>query len=289
MIFKERYLKDSLFNQKDIAEIKQLDNQNKKVIMSREKHYVNHETGEILGTEVLSLQVKSKDEFVKIFVENMDYLGKTLEGFEFKTLFFVLKKIDYQNSLIIDSTFRKNLSILFGNKSPSVITRAIKGLIEKQILIEINTPELRERFQSFVGSAYYVNPNIIGKGSFRDIKKLRQTTIVDYDFEQNQVKKRVNVDAEYNEAQDVLENSNDYQIDNVELIENKNDNIKEANLIISKKDDDVNQNSLGQKSDIAIALAQIELEEAQLKLKKATLLQQSNGENSTLEGGEGEG
>ncbi|EQB0813896.1 hypothetical protein ACYA4W_001713, partial [Campylobacter upsaliensis] len=269
-------MENSLFNQKDIAEIKQLDNQNKKVIMSREKHYVNHETGEIVGTEVLSLQVKTKDEFVKIFVENMDYLGKTLEGFEFKTLFFVLKKIDYQNSLIIDSTFRKNLSILFGNKSPSVIARAIKGLIEKQILIEINTPELRERFQSFVGNAYYVNPNIIGKGSFRDIKKLRQTTIVDYDFEQNQVKKRVNVDTEYKEAQDVLENSADYQIDNVELIENEKDKIKGTNLIISKKDESDGIKEMEHKPDIAIALAQIELEEAQLKLKKATLLQQNS-------------
>ncbi|ELW9007476.1 hypothetical protein SIN57_001152 [Campylobacter upsaliensis] len=206
----------------------------------------------------------------------MDYLGKTLEGFEFKTLFFVLKKIDYQNSLIIDSTFRKNLSILFGNKSPSVIARAIKGLIEKQILIEINTPELRERFQSFVGNAYYVNPNIIGKGSFRDIKKLRQTTIVDYDFEQNQVKKRVNVDTEYKEAQDVLENSADYQIDNVELIENEKDKIKGTNLIISKKDEKDAIKEMEHKPDIAIALAQIELEEAQLKLKKATLLQQNS-------------
>ena len=282
-------MNNSLFNQNDIAEIKQLDNQNKKVIMSREKHYVNHETGEILGTEVLSLQVKTKDEFVKIFVENMDYLGKTLEGFEFKTLFFVLKKIDYQNSLIIDSTFRKNLSILFGNKSPSVIARAIKGLVEKQILIEINTPELRERFQSFVGNAYYVNPNIIGKGSFRDIKKLRQTTVVDYDFEQNQVKKRVNVDTEYKEAQEVLENSNDYQIDNVEVIENEKNNTKEANLIISKKNTNTEQNSLNHNSDIAIALAKIELEEAQLKLKKATLLQQSNGVSPDTNTGGGGG
>lgn len=54
-------------------------------------------------------ELKTKDEFVKLFVENIEYIGKKLDSFEFKTLFFILQKIDYQNSLVIDSTFKKIL------------------------------------------------------------------------------------------------------------------------------------------------------------------------------------
>jgi|GEM_PF-6464055 len=79
-----------------------LKDQNRKTLIAKEKQYINHLTGEVLSSESYSIQVKTQDEFVKLFVENIDYLGKKLDGFEFKTLFFILKKIDYQNALVID-------------------------------------------------------------------------------------------------------------------------------------------------------------------------------------------
>lgn len=235
--------------------------------ISKEKQYINHLTGEVLSSESYSIQVKTQDEFVKLFVENIDYLGKKLDGFEFKTLFFILKKMDYQNSLVIDSTFKKNLSVCFNNKSPSAISRAISGLIEKKVLLKIDTMELKQKFQAFVGDTYYVHPNIIGKGSFRDIKKLRQTIVTDFDFENNKVTKSSSIDTAYKDGQDLLDNTQKYEIDNVEIINNTNTNEKIANILVSEKEEDKN-------NDINFELAQIELEEAQLKLKKATLLKQ---------------
>ena len=261
-----------MIQNQELTGIKELNlkDENKKTLISKEKQYIDHTTGEILSSESYSIQVKTKDEFVKLFVENIDYLGKKLDGFEFKTLFFILQKMDYQNSLVIDSTFKKNLSICFDNKSPSVISRAITGLINKNILLKIDTMDLKEKFRSYIGNSYYVNPNIIGKGSFRDIKKLRQTIITDFDFENNKITKSSSIDTTYEDGQDLIDNTQNYKVD-------EKNNKQTANIIVSKTEKD-KENIIGYNEDsnnIAYELAQIELEEAKLKLKKAMLLKNS--------------
>ena len=261
-----------MIQNQELTGIKELNlkDENKKTLISKEKQYIDHTTGEILSSESYSIQVKTKDEFVKLFVENIDYLGKKLDGFEFKTLFFILQKMDYQNSLVIDSTFKKNLSICFDNKSPSVISRAITGLINKNILLKIDTMDLKEKFRSYIGNSYYVNPNIIGKGSFRDIKKLRQTIITDFDFENNKITKSASIDTTYEDGQDLIDNTQSYKVD-------EKNNKQTANIIVSKTEKD-KENIIGHNensNNIAYELAQIELEEAKLKLKKAMLLKNS--------------
>lgn len=261
-----------IIQNQELTGIKELNlkDENKKTLISKEKQYIDHTTGEILSSESYSIQVKTKDEFVKLFVENIDYLGKKLDGFEFKALFLILQKMDYRNSLVIDSTFRKNLSICFDNKSPSVISRAITGLINKNILLKIDTMELKEKFHSYVGNSYYVNPNIIGKGSFRDIKKLRQTIITNFDFENNKITKSSSIDTTYEDGQDLIDNTQNYKVD-------EKNNKQTANIIVSKTEKD-KENIIGHNensNNIAYELAQIELEEAKLKLKKAILLKNS--------------
>lgn len=261
-----------MIQNQELTGIKELNlkDENKKTLISKEKQYIDHTTGEILSSESYSIQVKTKDEFVKLFVENIDYLGKKLDGFEFKALFLILQKMDYRNSLVIDSTFRKNLSICFDNKSPSVISRAITGLINKNILLKIDTMDLKEKFRSYIGNSYYVNPNIIGKGSFRDIKKLRQTIITNFDFENNKITKSASIDTTYEDGQDLIDNTQSYKVD-------EKNNKQTANIIVSKTEKD-KENIIGYNEDsnnIAYELAQIELEEAKLKLKKAMLLKNS--------------
>lgn len=268
-----------MIQNQELTGIKELNlkDENKKTLISKEKQYIDHTTGEILSSESYSIQVKTKDEFVKLFVENIDYLGKKLDGFEFKTLFFILQKMDYQNSLVIDSTFKKNLSICFDNKSPSVISRAITGLINKNILLKIDTMDLKEKFRSYIGNSYYVNPNIIGKGSFRDIKKLRQTIITDFDFENNKITKSASIDTTYEDGQDLIDNTQSYKVDDIEYSKDEENNKQTANIIVSKTEKD-KENIIGYNEDsnnIAYELAQIELEEAKLKLKKAMLLKNS--------------
>lgn len=268
-----------MIQNQELTGIKELNlkDENKKTLISKEKQYIDHTTGEILSSESYSIQVKTKDEFVKLFVENIDYLGKKLDGFEFKTLFFILQKMDYQNSLVIDSTFKKNLSICFDNKSPSVISRAITGLINKNILLKIDTMDLKEKFRSYIGNSYYVNPNIIGKGSFRDIKKLRQTIITDFDFENNKITKSASIDTTYEDGQDLIDNTQNYKVDDIEYSKDEENNKQTANIIVSKTEKD-KENIIKYNEDsnnIAYELAQIELEEAKLKLKKAMLLKNS--------------
>jgi|GEM_PF-4058871 len=142
--------------------------------------------------------------------------------------------------------------------------------------------ELKQKFQSFVGDSYYVNPNIIGKGSFRDIKKLRQTIVTDFDFENNKVTKSSSIDTTYKDGEDLLDNAEKYKVDNIEIIDDTNVNERTANIIVSEKQEETqNSKEKESKSDnINYELAQIEFEEAQLKLRKATLLKEYNESNS---------
>ena len=55
-----------------------LKDQNRKTLIAKEKQYINHLTGEVLSSESYSIQVKTQDEFVKLFVENIDS-SKTID------------------------------------------------------------------------------------------------------------------------------------------------------------------------------------------------------------------
>lgn len=42
-----------------------------------------------------------------------------------------------------------------------------------------------------------MNPQIIGKGSFKDLKKLRQTVVKTFDFDNLEFKQEISVESEY--------------------------------------------------------------------------------------------
>ena len=111
---------------------------------------------------------------------------------------------------------------------------------------------------------------------------MRQTIVTDFDFENNKVTKSSSIDTTYKDGEDLLDNAEKYKVDNIEIIDDTNVNERTANIIVSEKQEETqNSKEKESKSDnINYELAQIEFEEAQLKLRKATLLKEYNESNS---------
>ncbi|TEX99681.1 hypothetical protein [Campylobacter sp. US33a] len=216
--------------------IKYLGAGKKKILLSKNKEVVDNITGEIILSEEFKVeQVQTKDEFTKLFVENIDYLGNKLEDSEFKIFFYVVKRIDYNNIITIDSSFRKNVSKMY-DISTSTVSRSIKGLIAKGVLLPMSE-EMKEKYGMWAGDSYLINPNIIGKGSFRDVKHLRQIVVNDFDFEQFKISKTATVLAQYDGGEKLISAPHDYDIREISISKDEKNNYVDGNIVVSKKEE----------------------------------------------------
>ena len=98
--------KDNMSNVelKKVKEEKEYSVYTERVIEKDEK------TGEILrDTAVDVIKAKKRDNFIKIFVTNLDFLGANLTNAERQVLVGLLSKVDFQNIVYIHSELRKDL------------------------------------------------------------------------------------------------------------------------------------------------------------------------------------
>ena len=82
-----------------------------------------------------------------------------------------------------------------------------------------------------------LNPQIVGKGSIKDLKQLRQTTVKTFNFETLEMTKEILTDAAYDGFDKVLAAPDDFQIDSVKQIQHSA-NKSETEIVISKKHDE---------------------------------------------------
>lgn len=303
--------------------IKNLNDYNKKhQVVYRQENSILGIDGSIQNVEKFVVaRETTKEDFIKLFVENIYYLVK-LDNNE-KTLFFIiLSKMDYKNIIFFDRSLKKGI-IESGVMSKTSLYRAFNGLLNKKVLFEIENKEnLKEIMMIYSNEAYIVNPNLVGKGSFRDLKQLRHTMVTDYDFEKLEIRQQLIQQEKHDGFDKIAENIDEHEIKKVEKQDNEtkivlgkkiNETHKQATLFDEDegKSEDINDTKLliakielkeaelklkkieieqKDSSDVdrKILIAQIELEEAQLKLKKATLLQQNSEIAQVNTGGGGE-
>ncbi|HDZ5106159.1 TPA: hypothetical protein RTH20_001650, partial [Campylobacter jejuni] len=119
----------------------------------------------------------------------------------------------------------------------SSVYRAIKELEDKNVIFKI-TKEQQEEYDIISPNSYIMNPQIIGKSSFKDLKKLRQTTIKEFDFEKLEMTQKVEVEIEYEGLDKVKKNPENYYIEDIKQISSPNtiENQKEqkARLFVEK-------------------------------------------------------
>jgi hypothetical protein len=133
--------------------------------------------------------------------------------------------MNYKNVITISTELRKLIEIKAGISRTTIFT-AIKGLQEKEVLLSPNSDEAREEYNIYSKNSFVLNPNVIGKGSIKDLKKLRQTVVTDFDFDKLEATQEVVRQVEYDGLEDVKNGKN-----SIESIDKSYDDIKKERKI----------------------------------------------------------
>ncbi|MBZ7936319.1 hypothetical protein H2279_06745 [Campylobacter sp. B0100352/1] len=224
-----------------MKEIVDLENKPITRLYNKVEEKVDNITGEVTTIVTSFLQKeKTKDDFIKLFVENINYLTDNLSNSALRVVLMMFRNLNYQNIFHYNSDF----VAYFTNKKilgKSSVYRAIKELEDKNVIFKI-TKEQQEEYDIISPNSYIMNPQIIGKGSFKDLKKLRQTTIKEFDFEKLEMTQKVEVESEYEGLDEVKKNPDDYYIEDIKQISSHN--AIENQIIISKKELEVDNRAL---------------------------------------------
>lgn len=217
------------------------------VIYRKEQSIENHETGEIQERKnIVIAKEKNKAGFVKIFVDNIDYIVR-LDNAE-KILFFrVLKGLNYKNVFMFDKSFKKRIEdgkIL----SRTALYRAFKGLVEKEVLIKISDMESKEDIKylvdddiSYLDDSYLANPDIVGKGSWSELETLRQTITLNFDFKNYEITKETTQEATYSGFNEISNNINTHEVKQITNVTDGKHT--ETEIIIGEKEQDFDKSA----------------------------------------------
>ncbi len=224
-----------------MREIVDLENKPITRLYSKVEEKVDNITGEVSTIVSSFLQKeKTKDDFIKLFVENINYLTDNLSNSALRVVLMMFRNLNYQNIFHYNSDFVS----YFTNKKilgKSSVYRAIKELEEKNVIFKI-TKEQQEEYDIISPNSYIINPQIIGKNSFKDLKKLRQTTVKEFDFEKLEMIQKVEVESEYEGLEEVKENPDDYYVEDIKQISYPN--TIENQIIISKREAEADNQTL---------------------------------------------
>lgn len=223
--------------------IKQLNlRQVKHAVYSKTTQVLDGQTGEAVetvGTKVYKIQ--SRVEFLQLYTENLNILYR-LEGQDAKVLLFIFQNMTFMNTVALNSTLRKNIALGLGISQPTV-GRALSRLIDKDILKPITSQELRDEYKAYTDDIYFINPNIVGKGPFKELEKLRWTMTKEYDLTKMEGKTTVNIEHAYGDYDEVSKNLDKHKVIDVETNQIDN-NTRETNIIIANKENNDKNNGV---------------------------------------------
>ena len=117
-------------------------------------------TGEYLKQTTESILRKEPD-YVKLYLRDIALLNN-LRPSTNNILYELLKLMDYRNRIVLNSALKKEIATEIG-VSVKTIDNALNLLLKQNIV-------LRKGVGLFIG-----NPNLFGKGEWRDIRELRMT------------------------------------------------------------------------------------------------------------------
>ena len=233
------------------------------------KETVDNKTGEVVAdTHTFSKKVKTKDEFVKLYIENMDFLQSLTSG-ETKILLYAMKNINYTNSFSFTSDF---MGYFVENNilKKSSVYNGIKSLTKKRVFIKA-TDEMKKEFGLYGNDIYFINPDIVGKGSFSDLKELKRTIVKTFDFENLQMKQEVTTEVKCAGFTEVIENLDKHEIKQITSEVSPDGKKKETEILIGEKDHiNVSDDVIEVKAVEEVKKSDIELEAEILRLKLAS-------------------
>ncbi|EOH7191856.1 hypothetical protein ACMC5L_001845 [Campylobacter jejuni] len=238
-------------NEIEIKDLNEINKNNKQQIVYRKDNLsTDCITGEVIErNQIIVRKVQTRESFIKLFTENIHYIIN-LEPQE-KTLFFtLLSSVDYKNVVRFDKSMKQNI-ILDKVLSRAGMYRALNGLIEKKVIFKID----RDFVKSYAGvgsdDCYLFNPNLVGRGSWNDLKNLRHTITREWDFENLEVRENLEIEEEYLGLDEIKNNQKQYQVKEINQEHDETTKVKNTEIVIEEKNNSVNnQYSFDKKEEI---------------------------------------
>ncbi|EAI6688867.1 hypothetical protein CGR80_09325, partial [Campylobacter coli] len=235
---------------KDLNEINK--NNKQQVVYRKDNLSTDCITGEVIErNQIIVRKVQTRESFIKLFTENIHYIIN-LEPQE-KTLFFtLLSSVDYKNVVRFDKSMKQNI-ILDKVLSRAGMYRALNGLIEKKVIFKID----RDFVKSYAGvgsdDCYLFNPNLVGRGSWNDLKNLRHTITREWDFENLEVRENLEIEEEYLGLDEIKNNQKQYQVKEINQEHDETTKVKNTEIVIEEKNNSANnQYSFDKKEEPSI-------------------------------------
>lgn len=238
-------------NEIEIKDLNEINKNNKQQVVYRKDNLsTDCITGEVIErNQIIVRKVQTRESFIKLFTENIHYIIN-LEPQE-KTLFFtLLSSVDYKNVVRFDKSMKQNI-ILDKVLSRAGMYRALNGLIEKKVIFKID----RDFVKSYAGvgsdDCYLFNPNLVGRGSWNDLKNLRHTITREWDFENLEVRENLEIEEEYLGLDEIKNNQKQYQVKEINQEHDETTKVKNTEIVIEEKNNSANnQYSFDKKEEI---------------------------------------
>lgn len=137
-----------------------------RITNSIENNIVDFESGEIKYKETTrTINWGKEPEFVKLYLNDVLYLSDLPKGLN-SILYAFIKRMHYGNELVLNAALKRAIAKEL-KLSVSSINNAISKFVKGKLLIRIDT------------GMYLVNPQLFGKGEWKDIAKIRLSATYD--------------------------------------------------------------------------------------------------------------
>ena len=206
--------------------------------------YVDNQTGEIISkAQTFVRQVNSKDEFVKLYLENVEFVTKNLNDGELRLLLYATSMVNYNNIFRFDKNF---IGYFIANEimKKSAIYKNFKTLVEKNVFINIADEELKAKFKIFGDDAYFIHPDIVGKKSFKEMLELKRTIVQTFDFEKFTMKQEVQTETKYEGFDEISSNIDKHEVKQINQIVSEDGKHSETEIVIGEKEDYIDKSNV---------------------------------------------
>jgi hypothetical protein len=155
------------------------DNQKKK-IKKEIKETITNEDGEKLHQKHIEEAYISKEpDFIKVYLDNILLINNLPSGIQ-KTLNVLLKRMAYDNVVVLNAYIKKEMAKELNFKTVQSLNNNINKLVKEGIMFRKGT------------GTYEMNPFLFGRGTWENIKKIRFEVI----FEDGKVSQKADFDYE---------------------------------------------------------------------------------------------
>jgi len=127
-------------------------------------------------------------ESVRIYLDHADYIGTQLNNAERQLFFAIVKRMDRKNIVILESGLKKKIAEIY-NISQATISIALRGLIEKEIIIS-PTFGISEKLGLYdLNYLFIANPYLVANaGGSTNLKELKEVLREQHKFQTSEFK-----------------------------------------------------------------------------------------------------